>query len=380
MKNTIIFCLLFFSGTLFSPTHAAAKTDSLRLYSTEIVKSGENVEVTFQTEIGKKAAPRRYSLVLIPEITDGEYSWGLDPMIVQAKRARVAEDRHRMATGAGGEEQTAFYVKPDTDFHYSFRIPYQEWMEGSSLVVGKYLVGCCSIEKQGEYILASNLELAPKPVVVEEPVIVVLPEPEPEPVPTAGERLAERYPFIRPASDMGEFGDLTPEARKNALIVYFRQNVSEIQMDYMNNEESLRILLESVREIEQSGDSRIKQVLIAGFASPEGTTTINTTLAGRRAKAVQDFTCVKTGLSPEAVVVYNGGVDWQGLRMLVEASDLPEKEQILEIIGDQPDDQSLNTRKLQALQRLGSAYRYMYDRFFPDLRNAAYIRVYYENE
>jgi hypothetical protein len=100
--------------------------------------------------------------------------------------------------------------------------------------------------------------------------------------------------------------------------------------------------------------------------------------------AVRKYLIDNTGLQESDVSLYNGSEDWWGLQLLVAASDLRDKADILRIIDTVP----LMSRdgrqkvRLQQLKELngGVSYRYMAEHFFPLLRNGAFIRVYYDNK
>ncbi len=74
------------------------------------------------------------------------------------------------------------------------------------------------------------------------------------------------------------------------------------------------------------------------------------------------------------------GVDWEGLAQLVEASDMPYRNEVLDILANTPvwvirDGKVVDGRNRQ-LQRLagGRVWWYMYEHFFPELRSSS-IRV-----
>jgi hypothetical protein len=62
---------------------------------------------------------------------------------------------------------------------------------------------------------------------------------------------------------------------------------------------------------------------------------------------------------------------------------MPQKQRIVELIDTVPVwDKARNLGRLGELMRLdgGEPYRYMLDKLFPELRQAAYIKVYFENK
>jgi hypothetical protein len=91
----------------------------------------------------------------------------------------------------------------------------------------------------------------------------------------------------------------------------------------------------------------------------------------------------KTGMADENIALYNGSEDWHGLRMLVERSDMPSKHRVMEIIDTVPvwDSKTRRGRERELMDLDGGApYRYMYRNFFPLLRNATYIKIYYDDK
>lgn len=168
--------------------------------------------------------------------------------------------------------------------------------------------------------------------------------------------------------------------REGSLIVYYELDSRTIDRNYRDNAASLARIREAVRTIEESEDSQVARVVIAGFASPEGLQSYNERLAWDRALRIKEWLLEQTGLTEEKVRVYNGAEDWRGLRKLVEESDLADKNQVLEIIDRAPQTDDANGRLAQ-LKRInnGETYRYLFERLFPELRNAAYIKVYFEN-
>ena len=161
------------------------------------------------------------------------------------------------------------------------------------------------------------------------------------------------------------------------LTVYFRQGRNNIDLSYRDNSYSLNRFLTAVKELQNSTDSHVTKVLIAGFASPEGTAELNARLGQTRAETTRRYLIENGMLGAGQIELYNGRVNWTGLRKLVAQSNMPYREQVLNIIDNTPD-----SRRQAELMRLGGGepYRYMLNNLFPELRNATYIKVYYENK
>lgn len=244
-------------------------------------------------------------------------------------------------------------------------------------------------QKKKEVILEDPIP-APTVTIVPEPkpVVVVKPTPEPVVVVSTGERLLPKHAFLAPVAEFTQaFADNSEsyiaEHRDGSLSLYFEQSATRVDPAYMNNESTIRELLSVIDEIQRSPDSRVARVVVAGFSSPEGSAALNERLANDRAVCIKDYLVQNSSLSSQMFDVQNGGIDWQGLRKLVAQSSMPEKNQIMYIIDNMPVwDSVKKVGRHGELMRLngGKPYKYMMANFFPELRNATYIRVYFDNK
>lgn len=140
-------------------------------------------------------------------------------------------------------------------------------------------------------------------------------------------------------------------------------------------------MLSVLNKIAESDNSRIAKILVVGSASPDGPLDLNNRIAGKRAQALADYITNRTLLSASFFEVSNHSVAWDFLRRLVADSEMPEKQQILDIIDTTPVwDAAKKVGRLSLLMRLnqGRPYNYMKRHFFPKLRNAGYIKVFFE--
>jgi hypothetical protein len=174
---------------------------------------------------------------------------------------------------------------------------------------------------------------------------------------------------------------LISRAREGALSLQFRQGSKTIVRELGENNRALVDLISVVRAIESSADSRVTRVVITGFTSPEGLLVDNQKLAQARADAVRAFVLDNSTLGSSRVQAHNGAVDWEGLRKLVADSNMPGKFRVLQIIDETPIwDARRNVGRHGELMRLngGETYKYMLQYFFPQMRQAAFIKVYYD--
>lgn len=341
---------------------ANSGAQSVQITDVEFAQTDSEITVKFTLQAGQKAAKGDYTLVVLPLLKNDEDSTTLPEIAILGKRARIAEARNRLATEQNGRND-ALTIRNGGKLWYTATIPYQEWMQSAQLVFNGIAVGCCSVKE------------------VKIGTIVEFTAPDVQEMPTTGDLLSHRFPFLssiaftHSPTDMESFIN---HNREGALMVYFVQGGRVIDRAYKNNNETLVKLVSVVRAIESSPDTRIAHIVIAGFASPEGSLPFNEQLAWDRGIALSRFVAQHTSLPANKIYVYGGSVDWAGLREIVDASDMYEKRSIIDII-DAPEWNK--GERLHRLMRLsdGQPYRYMLTHFFPLLRNAAYVKVYYEN-
>lgn len=165
--------------------------------------------------------------------------------------------------------------------------------------------------------------------------------------------------------------------------VYFRQGYSLFEPAFSGNSVRLETFVARLREAERDTLQQFRTIRVAGGASPEGVLKLNERLAGKRAENLVAW--LKENLSMPGLT-YNTesvGVDWDGLSRLVQASDMPYRDEVLDIIKNTPvwvvrNDKVVDGR-IRQLQMLhgGRAWWYIYEHFFPELRSSG-LSVYCE--
>jgi len=198
------------------------------------------------------------------------------------------------------------------------------------------------------------------------PVPVTVKETVKEEVP-AIERMRQQYSFLVHEND-------TIPAHRG-LSVRYRLGSSVLDADYLDNWQDLAVLNECIRELSGSMTEKLTHITIVGYASPDGDRQSNEQLAADRAEALRQYIAEETGVCDCKITAASGGEDWEGLRQLVVKSDMRLKEAVLDIIDNAPEDE-----RKQRLQQLdgGRPWQSIKDVLFPELRNACYINVWYD--
>lgn len=157
-----------------------------------------------------------------------------------------------------------------------------------------------------------------------------------------------------------------------ATYVHFRTGRSELLLDYNGNRETLEKFVENVNRVMNSESYSIMEVRIVGYASPEGPLQLNERLSRERAEVLKDYLRSRTGLPDHKFEVVSGGENWDDLEVMVKASEMGNKEEVLAILTSELP----KTAKESRLKGLpGSTYQYMLQNFYPRLRSASSLQL-----
>lgn len=354
----------------------------------------DSVNVRFSISVDKRTLKGNRIMIATPILSNGSWRRTLPSIAVHGKQAKA------LAARDGMTDTIAIRGKAEQKLAYEAVVAYSDMMPGASLSLGGTIAGCCSAANIERETIAAD-------ILVRDTIRTVRIIEPPKPKPSTAEKLAEKYTFVLPISefekarenivagetfddnmtlDMGRgigsrqshVEEFVERNKDGSLTIFFNQSINDIDSTYRNNSISIGQLLESVRTIENSEDCYVARIVVAGFSSPEGSLTYNERLAWDRAQSVKGLILNETPLKEDKLRVFNGAVDWRGLRSLVANSDMDAKEEVLDILDNTPP----GTNKTNRLMQLkgGEPYKYMYENFFPELRNAAYIKVYYDRK
>lgn len=378
MKKIFTLTILFLLSVTASMGQVAE--NRIKISDFQVEDLGETVKIDFAAKVAPKAIKRNHALVFIPVIENDGYRQSLSPVVIQGKGSKIARQRREWVAKQVVGYDNAVYAKNGETITLTSTVPFQKWMLGSDLIFESVEGGCCSYDKLNDVLYAENILERQEP----EPVVVVV-EKEPEWIPVSiADSLSTAFTFVVPLSefDENEPFKIYDEERESSLVVYFRVAKHNIDAAYMGNAHTLSNLTAAINMIMDAKDSKVDRIVVAGFASPEGSFELNDRLAFERAVSVKKYLMETTGARDNQIMVYNGSVDWRGLRAMIVRSNLPEKRQILSIIDNTPIwDSKKQVGRLGELMRFndGKTYRYLLNEYFPYLRNGAFIKVYYEN-
>ena len=147
--------------------------------------------------------------------------------------------------------------------------------------------------------------------------------------------------------------------------IRYRISVAKLNAALGGNTQALNELNTFVEGMMQDTSRRVCEVIITGYASPDGSVAYNRQLAARRANDFKAYVDSKYDFSKHYNVTVNSEAeDWQMTHDAIAASSIPDRAAVLAVVdGTLPPMQ-----KEQALKRMPAAWSYLAAQILPPMR------------
>ena len=147
--------------------------------------------------------------------------------------------------------------------------------------------------------------------------------------------------------------------------VHYAVNRSDIVPSYSTNPQQISDLKDFMAH---SADTtmHISAIHIVGYASPDGSTTQNDTLAAKRAKALYTY-AVNTYPPKQSVDTAHKTFAWSDCVAAVKASDIPDKESVVAVLQSTAHSEREKEAKLRTMK---AAWSYLASHILPSMRYA----------
>ena len=147
--------------------------------------------------------------------------------------------------------------------------------------------------------------------------------------------------------------------------LHYAINKSNLVSSYSDNNQQIAELKDFM---EQTKDTtmHISAIHIVGYASPDGNTTQNDTLAAQRAQSLYHY-AVNTYHPKQKIDTSHKTFHWSDCVSKVEKSDIPNKAQVLAILNSTTHSES---QKEIALRKMPESWRYLTTHILPHMRYA----------
>lgn len=343
------------------PAFSAIAQNPLAVTEQNVERHGQNVTVTFKVTADADAVRHGEKIMVTSVLTPAGADSGKELTVGQFyvaghQQQKIMRQKSRLDRSA----EDAVFIGNGETYTFVETIPYDSSLNPKSYCLGLTAVkiGCCSVEDCLSEQYFFEVGPAMKPVLqAVSPYVAQVRELKPV------------YPFLRMTGTDADGG--------RGVSVRFPVAKMALDPDFLSNGKALKDIEDAIRLVLGDEWAELGSIDIAGYASPEGNTKQNQMLSAGRAEALKAYIMEKFGFAEDRFNVTAGGEDWNGLRALVADSDMPYRNEILDIIDNVPQEQ--RQARLKALAG-GRPYKSMLDVLYPQLRDACYISVWFSEK
>lgn len=346
MKRIIFILTLFLNISLAF----AQGVDGMKVDNLKMKRNGEYLAVNMNVDFSSLDVSSNRAILFTPILVNGKDSAELATVSFYGRRRYYYYERNDKSILARDDERSfRASEKPDSIVYHTV-LPYEPWMNGAHLVLQRNDYGCCNkvIEEQQSSLGVFNEKI-----------------------------FSPKYRYLRPATEAVKSRSLSGSA-----YIDFVVNKIDINPTYRNNKVELAKIEGTIDSVKNDEDITITAITIKGFASPEGTYKNNERLADGRTEALKRYVENLYNFEKDFISTSYEPEDWASLRAYVEASDLANKEGILQIIDSsrEPDNKEWVLKSTYP-----EDYNQLYKVCYPGLRRSDYkvdytIRLYKELE
>lgn len=333
--------VLLFMGLLCAAQfqgHAQSVRPGITVTPQEITRMGDSLLVDLNIHFKGNVVESNRSLTLIFYMEDASRRVAAMPQVLVngKQRQRYYDRQNALSGGAVAAEYYAVIAQnAPLDFTLDYRcmLPYEDWMADAALNMQEDFCNCGGHRRQ-VFVerLLDKLPVPPAPIAVEQP----------------------KAPVVHQT--------------KCDVFLQFAVGQAAIREELANNHAELARLQNFIREAYGDKDIMVEDVVITGYASPEGNAYANEDLSNRRADALRVY---MEGFLPDGrtmnIRTGAGGEDWAGLAERLEPSSIYMKDEAMKVVCGDIEDFDRREDALRALDG-GRPYREMLSRIYPDLR------------
>jgi len=335
MRRIIITVLAIIGGSFA----ALRASDGTGTPAHSMIREGQTFKVALNLNLSTEDVPSNRMVVFTPMVVNGSDTLNLSSIGLMGRRRYFYYERNEKRYPEVFENETfRSDARPDS-FRWAESMPYEKWMDGSSLKIRRQVYGCCND-------------------IIEESIIDL-----------------RSYKDFHP-----EFHWIVPEAElekvrylQGSAFIDFVVSTTDIRPDYRENRRELGKIIGTIDSLKADADITMDTITIKGFASPESPYSNNTRLAKGRTQALKNYVTQLYRFNEDFILTSYEPEDWDGLRRFVAESNINNKEEILAIIDS---DMEPDPKEWKLKSTYPQEYRFLLETCYPALRHSDYRIVY----
>lgn len=315
----------------------ASTINAVKVSDVQILKKGNDLKIDFNVDFSDVSLKSEQQVIYTPVFVGEGDSILFDPIVLNGRNVAIKEQREPRRRVAGAQE--VLTRRNGTSQHVSVTrsVPYQDWMEYSHVYLAEDLCGCGNLQDQGR-VPVGDFDNRPAP--------------------------APLMTFVTPKAEA-----VKARAEKGSAFVDYVVNKTNILPDYRRNRQEIAKIVATIDLVKNDPNVSITEINIHGYASPEGSYSNNTRLAEGRAASLKEYVRSLYTLPDNIFTSKSTPEDWEGLRKLVENSQIDNRSEILAIINS---DMEPDSKDHEIRRRFPQTYAFMLKEWYPGLRHSDY--------
>lgn len=342
IKRIISLALIGLTGIMQFPVSAQTASD-IYISNPSLVRNGSLMTAAMDLEVADLNLKSNQAAIYTPMLVNLNDTLALPSVGIYGRVAWVQFQRGILKTIPADAQQALKYSNKIQYLPYTQNVEYDDWMNGSSLIVKRDLYGCASCN-EGEVIsdeLVAYNEEGFVPALIYQAAIA--------------EGVKSR--------------ELSGRA-----YVDFPVNKIVIYPEYRNNTYELGKIIATIDSVKNDPDITVTSIHIAGTASPEGPYDNNVYLAKNRTIALKEYVTNLYNFPKDFIQTDYDPVDWKGLREWLLNNNIKYKDAILAIVNSDIEPYARNSK---IKKDYPAEYEWLLRNVYPALRHSDY-RIEYQ--
>lgn len=330
-------------GLEIVPATAQHGDISFVLTERHVERRADSLFIHLVLDVSQVTIQSDHALVYTPILSVQNNSQPLPSIILNGKRRHILYQRLKRFD----INEFAFRRKNGMaqKIDYQVGFPYESWMDEAEVGIITDDCGCgwASLQNSSEPLFPLHLKHPVEP-------------------------LSPQLVYVTPEAEVVKNRSLEGRAYLD-----FPLDQILIYPQFRNNPVELAKIYESIESVRTDPFATIHSIRIKGYASPDGPYPHNAYLAEHRAQALLDYVSRLYAFEDILLQVDSEPEDWEGLTRLVQESQLPDKQELLEIIqAPLPKDWDQREQRLKRLNG-GRSYQILLNEIYPALRHSDYV-------
>ena len=317
---------------------ASAQVGDVNVFDARMIRNGELMTTNLGLNFSDMKVRSNQAVVFQPMLVNGTDTLILDGAGVYGRTRWFQFDRSGQNPLSGPGETALRFHKNMEPVVLTQNIPYEEWMNGSQLILKRTDYGCAGCNE----VMETLTGLAAYREVIYEPVFM----------------------FQEAVAETIKTRELSGRA-----YVDFPVNKIEIYPDYRNNTYELGKIIATIDSVKNDKDITVTSLHIAGTASPEGPYDNNVYLAKNRTRTLMEYVRNLYKFPEGFITTSYEPVDWAGLREWLEKNNIENKEAILAIVNSNIEPYARNSK---IKSDYPTQYQWLLTNVYPSLRHSDY--------